>query len=312
MRDAKELFGRIAQTNHYQVNFSELNTAIIQHIRTRFGVSDVRSFVSRKSGILCSEAVLPTSGYATAEVKGDFMGVPQEFAHTRLYTDIDFTFYIDSNYNNLRFFEGWIDYIASGSGANEYGTNYYRRMKYPDHYKCSAMSITKFERNMSNTTLSYKFINTFPKLVTAVPVSYGGADVLRVSVSFNYDRYIVNPTKDTFLGEVNTFDPDSGRASYDPSKERELIRQRREQSLRSNDPNANTGTGRDGTFGSGTSGKAMPSNPPIYSRESTYNILLKRNSGDAGKAREQYYEMFPDERPGTSGAPDAGFGALLD
>ena len=77
MRDAKELFGKIAQTNHYQVNFSELNTTITEHIRTRFGVTDVRSFVSRKSGILCSEAVLPTSGYATAEVKGDFMGVPQ-------------------------------------------------------------------------------------------------------------------------------------------------------------------------------------------------------------------------------------------
>ena len=109
-------------------------------------------------------------------------------------------------------------------------------MRYPDSYKCSSMFITKFERDVQGPTITYQFINAFPKLVTAVPVSYGGADVLRVSVSFNYDRYIVNPTKDTFLGEVNTFDPDSGRASYDPSKERELIRQRREQSLKASTP----------------------------------------------------------------------------
>ena len=54
-RDVKELFGKISLSNHYVINFSELTTPITQHIRSRFGVSDVRSFVSRKSGILCSE-----------------------------------------------------------------------------------------------------------------------------------------------------------------------------------------------------------------------------------------------------------------
>ena len=28
--------------------------------------------------------------------------------------------------------------------------------------------------------------------MTAVPLSYGGADVLKLGVSFNYDRYIVS------------------------------------------------------------------------------------------------------------------------
>ena len=192
MRDAKELFGRIAQTNHYQVNFSELNTAIIQHIRTRFGVSDVRSFVSRKSGILCSEAVLPTSGYATAEVKGDFMGVPQEFAHTRLYTDVDFTFYVDNDYKNLRIFEGWMDFISSAGEMNESPDVYFRRFMYPDTYKVDTMYITKFEKDYKRE-LVYQFKNAFPKSMTAIPVSYGAADLLKVNVTFNYDRYIVNP-----------------------------------------------------------------------------------------------------------------------
>ena len=62
---------------------------------------------------------------------------------------------------------------------------YYRRMHYPDEYKCSTMSITKFEKDfeIGGSRMHYLFINAFPKLVTTVPVSYGGADILRVSVS---------------------------------------------------------------------------------------------------------------------------------
>ena len=210
--DVKKIFGNLSQTNHYLVNFSTLTTVdgnkeLLDHIKG-FGVNT--DFISRNSGLLCSEASLPGSSLATAEVKDNFMGIPQEFAHTRLYTDIDFTFYIDHDYNNLRFFEGWIDYIGSGSNINQLQGNYYRRMRYPDKYKCQTMSITKFERDFKSR-IDYLFINAFPKLVTAVPVSYGQADILRVSVSFNYDRYVVNPKGSFIPGSRSQFDPDATR-----------------------------------------------------------------------------------------------------
>ena len=165
----------------------------MSYIQNRIGFQeDVRNFLSRKTGLLCAEASLPTSSMATAEVRDNFMGIPQEFAHTRLYTDIDFTFYVDSNYLNLRIFEAWMDYIAGGSEINELSENYYRRMNYPDNYKVQTMFISKFERDF-NSQIDYQFINAFPKLVTAIPVSYGAADLLKVTVSFTYDRYIVNP-----------------------------------------------------------------------------------------------------------------------
>ena len=195
-RDVKELFGKIAQTNHYVVSFSELTLPITQHIRSRFGVSDVRSFVSRKAGILCSDASLPTSTLATGEVKNNFMGIPQEFAHTRLYTDLDFTFYVDDDYKTLRIFEGWMDYISSGAGVGEGQKGFYRRVQYPDSYKCDTMYITKFEKNYRRR-LDYQFINAFPKSITSIPVSYGSAEVLKVTVSFNYDRYIMD------VGRIN-------------------------------------------------------------------------------------------------------------
>lgn len=188
---AKEVFGNPSLTNQYLVEFSNLGnlSKLKEHIKTKFGVKE--DFIARNSGLLCSSASLPGTSLATAEVKDNFMGVSQEFAHTRIYTDIDFTFYVDHDYNNLRFFEGWIDYISGGSGQNDLQGNYYRRMRYPDDYKCLTMSITKFERDHTSK-ISYSFFNAFPKLITSIPVSYGAADLLQVSVSFNYDRYVVN------------------------------------------------------------------------------------------------------------------------
>ena len=195
MFGAKEALTPLAQSNYYQVSFSSLKPSVTNHL-TFMGIGNVRDFISRKSGILCSEASLPASAFTTGEVKGDFMGVPQEFAHTRIYTDIDFTFYIDENYTNLRIFEGWMDYIASGAGVSENQKGFYRRVQYPDSYKCDTMYITKFEKNYRRR-LDYQFINAFPKSITSIPVSYGSAEVLKVTVSFNYDRYIMN------VGRIN-------------------------------------------------------------------------------------------------------------
>jgi len=195
MRDMRELVGDLSQTNYYMLSFSTLNSTLMSYIQKRIGFQeDVRNFLSRKTGLLCSEASLPTSSFATGEVRDNFMGIPQEFAHTRLYTDIDFTFYVDTNYVNLKIFESWMDYISGGSEAeiSELNEDYYRRMRYPDNYKVQTMFISKFERDF-NSQIDYQFINAFPKLVTAVPVSYGAADLLKVSVQFTYDRYIVNP-----------------------------------------------------------------------------------------------------------------------
>ena len=192
MQDVKEKLGKLSITNQYQVHFSILKKTITDYLES-IGLDNAKDFLSRDAGILCSEASLPASAFATGEVKDNFMGIPQEFAHTRLYTDIDFTFYVDQDYTMLRIFEGWMDYIASGADNDGIGPGqrgFYRRFKYPNDYKCDTMSITKFEKNLGRTLL-YEFVNAFPKSITPIPVTYGTADLLKVTVSFNYDRYVV-------------------------------------------------------------------------------------------------------------------------
>jgi hypothetical protein len=196
-RDVREVFGKTSQSNQFQVTFSGIPQGLSNHLSQKFNVKNPNGFMQNKGNLLCSEASLPGTSLATAEAKDNFMGIPQEFAHTRLYTDIDFTYLIDYDYTILRIFEGWIDYISSGSENEKYDSipemdnNYYRRMRYPKDYKSQSMFVTKFERDFKSR-IDYQFYNIFPKLMTAVPLSYGGADVLKLGVSFNYDRYIVS------------------------------------------------------------------------------------------------------------------------
>ena len=189
MQEVKEKLGKLSLTNQYQVHFSTLNKTITDYLK-RSGLDNTDIFLSRNAGILCSDASLPASAFATGEVKDNFMGVPQEFAHTRLYTDIDFTFYVDEDYTSLSIFEGWMDYISSGANVDLDEKAFYRRFRYPDDYKVDSMTITKFEKNIERS-LMYEFKNAFPKSITSLPVTYGTADLMKVTVTFNYDRYVV-------------------------------------------------------------------------------------------------------------------------
>ena len=80
---------------------------------TQYGSINFNEDFGRGIGLLCTNATLPASSYATAEVKDNYIGVGQEFAHTRINTDIDFTFYIDRQYKVLGFLKhGWILFLV--------------------------------------------------------------------------------------------------------------------------------------------------------------------------------------------------------
>ena len=196
----KRDFTKLSLTNQYQVYISGINQGLRGYLRRKHGV---RSYwINENVGLMCNEATLPTSSFAVAEVKDNYHGINQQYAHTRLYTDNDFTFYVDKNYRMIRFFEGWMDYVSGDNNnqISEEDNRYYRRFNYPlgrDGYKSDNMTITKFERDPAwkrYTLLTYKFWNIFPKSMTSMPVTYGPADLLKVTVTFAYDRYVVKKT----------------------------------------------------------------------------------------------------------------------
>lgn len=196
MANASAFFGKLATTNYYQVFIGGFKTPFYTAMNSWGPKIDLKKY-GESIGLLCTDATIPASTYATAEVKDNYMGVPQEFAHTRLYTDIDFTFYIDRDYTILSFFEFWMNYIGGGSQAaasTKEAPNVFRRMNYPSFYKTSEFLIVKFEKDYKRAgsqRLKYRLINAFPKAVTSIPISYGPTDLLKITITMNYDRYIV-------------------------------------------------------------------------------------------------------------------------
>jgi hypothetical protein len=297
MKDMRELVGDLSQTNYYMLSFSTLNSTLMSYIQSRVGFAeDTRNFLSRKTGLLCSEASLPTSSFATGEVRDNFMGIPQEFAHTRLYTDIDFTFYVDSNYVNLKIFESWMDYISGGSEAeiSELNEDYYRRMRYPDTYKVQTMFISKFERDF-NSQIDYQFINAFPKLVTAIPVSYGAADLLKVSVQFTYDRYIVNPRGSIRKSNTSGFN-DITRVANDSTVSDKIV-------------SSSSGKGpielQVQPFGESFYDPFEPVAPPANPTATATEAVRQRSAGSQVQMTERPPYEQPFDRPGDQSAESA-------
>ena len=184
--DFKPTLSNLAGTSHYQVIFGGLPLPLRQHLNVR-GV-DYR-FIGETAGLLCSNVSLPGSSNATADIDGHFMGVVEKMATARLFTEIQAEFLVDSDYKTVKFFEHWIEYMASGSGEDQAGDGYYIRMMYPEEYKSNQTKIIKFDRDY-NAEIEYTFYGLFPKALNDIGVSYDQTDALRASVTFSIDRYI--------------------------------------------------------------------------------------------------------------------------
>ena len=174
-----------ALTSHFEVSLSVPTGFSTRYNTIRQG----------KIQLMCSEASLPGSSLATHQIDNDFHGVTERHAYRRIYDDrIDLTFYVDAkNYLPIKFFEDWISYITREDKRDAESNAYTYRVRYPDTYSVSGLEVTKFEKDYAQA-LTYKFIKSYPLLITSMPVSYDGSDLLKCSVAMTYIRYIVDTT----------------------------------------------------------------------------------------------------------------------
>ena len=146
----------------------------------------------------CCDASLPGSTLQMATLTDSYTGVTENYAYRRAYDNrADFSFYVDYNpsktpYSVIEVFENWISYAAGED--NERGQenpNYFYRVNFPDNYIAQKLNIKKFEKDYSKY-LEYTFINSFPQSIASMPVSYEGSQVLKCTVSFSYQMYVLN------------------------------------------------------------------------------------------------------------------------
>ena len=91
LSSVKSLFGNLAQTSHYEVQFGGLPSQLSSFL---LGKGITPFFTGGDFGLLCFSASLPTSSFATAEVS-PYIGLKEKIAHTRIYSNITLEFYVD-------------------------------------------------------------------------------------------------------------------------------------------------------------------------------------------------------------------------
>jgi len=200
---------RPSLTSHYQCWFNPPNE-VRGHLKDKRNYNYNGEFIS----LSCCEASLPGSSLLTNEINDDYTGVTERLAYRRQYDDrADFTFYVDhgrqdGDYNIIWFFENWIAYIANEQVLNNNDdisdSNFFYRFKFPDGnggdrqgYRSPALYITKFERELQGTYLEYRFLKAYPISINSMPVSYDSSELLKCTVSFTYNRYLLRRLKNT-------------------------------------------------------------------------------------------------------------------
>lgn len=195
--DIKPLFTNLAQTSHYEVKFGGLPTQLTSYLLKK-GITS--RFIAEDAGLLCFSASLPTTQISTVDINGNYIGITETFANRRNYQDISLEFYVDKNYNTLKFLEHWMEFICSGASNPINGVSspinpnvdvgYFIRMQYPEYYKSNTTKIIKFDRDYKRE-LEYTFIGLYPYNIASIPVSYSQSDVMKIQASFKIDRYVI-------------------------------------------------------------------------------------------------------------------------
>lgn len=198
---------------------------------------DGKQFDNSLIFLSCCDATLPGSTFYTHDVM-DYTGVTEKIPYRRVYDDrADFTFYVDRDYEIIKYFEFWMQYIANEQYTKEFNNikltqpEYSYRMNYPDGNGDSKSTnggyrtqiyITKFERSYGrlsgendklSQSLTYRYIDAYPTAIMSMPVSYESSQLLKCTVSFAYTRYILLGGK---LGEIDSPNPKPQETNSDP------------------------------------------------------------------------------------------------
>ena len=213
MSELKNKILRPATTSHFQCNFKPPEPVVSWMQQKERASAGVKLYpeVMDKINISCFEASLPGSSLQTMNLNDSYTGVTETYAYRRAYDSrADFTFYVDhlDNRNNnsqsytvILFFENWLSYIAGENISGGFrGQNYFYRVEFFDNYAAPKIEIDKFEKDALGSYLHYEFINAYPISITSMPVSYEGSQLLKCTVSFTYQRYLLQTLSASNIG----------------------------------------------------------------------------------------------------------------
>ncbi|WJZ48270.1 tail tube [Synechococcus phage DSL-LC02] len=217
INQVKDIFQKVSLTPEFRVTFDSPPTELATHFKNA-GLSGVAFY--EKLELLCNATSLPGSSFDTFESIGSYQGQFETFPSMRDYgRQISLTFFVDKEHQIIRFFEEWINFInplISTSGVvdstnrgqnlskNPLNKQNINRMRYPSTYRFGFL-LTKFEKDVgydnvriASDYLTYEFIDAFPVSISPMRVAYGTSNILTMTVTMSYQRYITRNKPNTY------------------------------------------------------------------------------------------------------------------
>jgi len=197
------------ETKSENIVFSKLKDVLPGFIKTQLAGDNADGGPARWISLMCDEANLPGTQFATGQLNGLYTGSGQyKYPHTRMFNDLTLSWVCDANMTPLKFLNTWMSsiYEETDADSKKYTTilqtspsdvkyrdrNRSTRLTFPDQYTMSC-SILKAEKNntseLGRPSIRYFLEGVYPYAVDSTPLSAGTTQLVKVSANFYYERW---------------------------------------------------------------------------------------------------------------------------
>ena len=194
--DLKATILNSAQTSHFEVEIVPPQP-VVNWIRQKTNAGKgngriaTKEYYDKDLRLSCHQAALPGVSVGTHELNNKYHNTTVKNVYRKMFdSSASFSFYVDKNYDLLHFFENWISYMMNEQEQFVLETKSSYRARFPNLYKSTQITITKFERDYRGKVMEYNFVDAYPASIDSMEVSYQGSQVLSCTVNFNYTRYV--------------------------------------------------------------------------------------------------------------------------
>ena len=163
--------------------------------------------------LLCNEIQLPGVTYSSHDLTQPKKGITQKMATSKVFNELDVSFYCDAESMPLVFFRSWQDYIMGGlenpqfaysesNTLSKYAHQAYAQRYYHSYtcdiliHKLEKYGIDKFDfdsyddlgrKKDYKVGFHARLAKAYPYTVSSIPYSAGAAQLVKVTVGFYYE-----------------------------------------------------------------------------------------------------------------------------
>jgi hypothetical protein len=181
--------GGLSQNNRFNVIMTPPDTALLNINNSDIvdnllsGSFDIKNLLTdpRDISILCTRAALPAWNISSFEYQSNEQ--VDKYPYTYIHEDLTLSFLCTNDYYMKKMLDQWMMGIVNLDGQT---------VSYKSTYKTDIVVMSMNKKNIP--IYSYKFVDAFPIIQTAIEFEQGGTEFVNFDVIFAYDKFIPGGT----------------------------------------------------------------------------------------------------------------------